>query len=345
MAEKNARYDSFDLLKFVCSILIVFLHINPFAEESLARFITKGIANIGVPVFFMLSGFFFRLKLNKSDISEHPQILKKYILRLLSLLAIWTVPYFFIYDLPWIINGNIFLNMIEYLRHILFGGSGYFLWYIVSLIFGIMYYYFLRNLKPPITFLIVFIILLIGSIGTSYTKILSDTVFERLLNSYNDIFYTLRNGLFFGLPCIYFGAIIAQNKDKINASKSLICFLFTAIIFAAECYYLFKNNSLVGVMQTSVILLSIGFVLLLLNIRISLGKYSIILRKLSFLIYVIHPLYIRILLLLLPINGTIEYYWYVLWWTQIPIILILSIITGLLLIKSSERISFLKNAM
>ena len=345
MAEKKLRYDGFDLIKFICSILIIFLHINPFPEESFARFITKGIANIGVPIFFILSGFFFSLKLNNSDVAEHPKILKKYIARLLTLLAIWTVPYFFIYDLPWIIKGNIFLNLFEYLKHVLLGGSEYFLWYIVSLIFGTVYYYFLKNLKPHITFLIVLILFLIGSIGTSYTQILQDTVFEKVLCSYNNIFFTLRNGLFFGLPCIYLGTVIAQKKDKINISKSLICFLFTAIIFAIECYCLFKNHLTVKTIQASVILLSIGCVLLMLNVKINLGKYSLILRKLSFLIYVIHPLYIRIILLLLPIKGTIEYYWYVFWWMQIPVILILSIITGLILIKSSEKIRFLKKAM
>ena len=109
MLKDKTRYDSFDLLKLICSLLIISLHLNPFPKEGIIYFLTRGIANIGVPVFFILSSFFFYTKINAAPKSEHKAILWRYIKRLLVLLAVWNLVYFFASDIWWIIDGNLFI--------------------------------------------------------------------------------------------------------------------------------------------------------------------------------------------------------------------------------------------
>ena len=346
MEKSKATYDGSDLLKLICSMLIIFLHINPFPYNSFLRFFTRSIANIGVPIFFMLSGFFFFSKIYKAPESDHKNVLKNYLIRLLCLLAFWTTPYFIIYDLPWIIKGNVFLNALEYLKHVLLGGPGYFLWYIVSLIFATIYCYALKNTKLYISIPTVSLLFVVGCIGTSYTFLLDNTFLSNCLQLYNNTFVTMRNGLFFGLPCVFTGATIAKNKGALlNLKKSIICFFISVALVVLELYALRNNLMEARNMQVSIIVLAFACVLLSINVKINLGKYSAIIRKLSFLIYVIHPLYIRIILLLLPINETIEYYWYLWYWLQIPCILAATIITGMFIIKLSKKVAFLKKAM
>jgi hypothetical protein len=69
------------------------------------------------------------------------------------------------------------------------------------------------------------------------------------------------------------------------------------------------------------------------------------LRKLSFLVYVIHPLYITIIPKVLHYLKGIDYYWYLWYWFQIPIIAVASIITGLIIIQASKNIKILKKVM
>ena len=60
-ANKSVHWDSIDVLKFVLSILIVVIHVNPFS--SIAYDLVTPVLRTAVPLFFMISSFFFFRKL------------------------------------------------------------------------------------------------------------------------------------------------------------------------------------------------------------------------------------------------------------------------------------------
>ena len=121
----------------------------------------------------------------------------------------------------------------------------------------------------------------------------------------------------------------------------------SVVCFFAESVYLFMHGTSFKVMQISIVLLSLACVMLFYNISYNNRGLLFVLRKLSFLIYVIHPLYIKLIPLALRyLRGTdIDYYWYLFPFAQIPIIIAASVITGLLLIKCAEKIKFLRKIM
>ena len=189
------------------------------------------------------------------------------------------------------------------------------------------------------------LLFLIGTICTSYSFLISEMVIDNAANSYETVFVTFRNGLFFGLPCVYIGMLLSKYKVMISRLiGSLLVFAVSLVATAVEFYLLYTNHLSVGVMQLSVLIFAVSLVVLCYNIHINLGKLSIIFLKLSFLIYVIHPLYIVLIPWVLSKSGrfNLDYYWHLWYGIQIPIIAITSAATGLILIFLAKRFRFFK---
>lgn len=346
---QKKQYDSLDLLKFVCSILIVFLHLNPFSKEGEFYYFSRALVSIGVPIFFVLSGFFFFRKskgMSIKNVYEYEEgRLKKYVKRIFELLIFWIIPYFFVIDLWWIIDGNIGENILKYLHHILFGGSGFYLWYLVAQIVGMILCCVLRKYNRKISGTIVLILFFVGMVGTSYTFLIEGTVFQKSYDYYMECFYTLRNGVFFGLPCVYIGMLIAENEEKLSDLKGSVIFWSVSIVLMIVEFVLVRMQDMgFQMMQISSIILSISSVVMFLGFNIHI-RWAKILRKLSFLIYVTHPLYIVMIPKVLNVLKGIDYYWYLWYWWQIPVIVGSSIMTGLTIIFLSKRIKFLNKIM
>lgn len=333
--------DSFDLLKFICSILIVFLHINPFPSDGIFRPYSRAIASIGVPCFFIISGFLF------FDGKENETKLRKYVLHIIKMLSFWIIPYFIIMDCSWILKGNILFNLLQYIKNILFGGSGFYLWYLVSQIFGMIFCYYVTNkYNEKNSQTIAFVFLLLGILCTSYSYLLP-SYFKKIYDLTVSLINTYRNGLFFGFPLIYIGKMLNKNKYKINSKiKSLLLTVLSFILLIIENRVLIIFGYSMSVMNISTMFLSVSIVCLFYscrNIQISKAYY---LRKLSFLNYVFHPIYIYLVpKILRNLNGVLEYYWYYLYYLQIPFIITITMFSGLIFIKLSKRCHLLLEVM
>lgn len=345
------KYLGYDILKFVLSICIIFLHINPFPRESIFYFISMAIGSLGVPCFFILSGFFFFSKIYDMPKEEHKKIYLNYLKRLLCLLGFWLIVYFIAYDIWYIIDGNVLTNIWEYIKRILFGGKSFFLWYVVSLIVGISLTYFLHKVMKEYVAILSFVLFIIGALCLSYNFLIKDTFLATAYKWYKTYFVSTRNGLFFAFPCVCLGMLVAKGRNYLDTHKNfaIIFFISSLSLFIIE-FILIKTqlNIIFSQMHFSAILLSLGLVLICYYVR-GETKFSIFARKLSFLIYVIHPVILKIINALLTTNLCVrfglDYYWYLLWPIQIPVIAGLSILLGWLLIRLSDKIKFLKKVM
>ncbi len=57
--EKVGRVAAIDIMKGICSLLVIIIHFRPFDLHSIGdRFLVGYIANIAVPFFFMCAGYF-----------------------------------------------------------------------------------------------------------------------------------------------------------------------------------------------------------------------------------------------------------------------------------------------
>ncbi|MEG1497604.1 MAG: acyltransferase family protein, partial [Clostridiales bacterium] len=103
------QYYLIDIFKFAFACLIIFLHIN-FGENTIIDII-RCFSHLGVPFFFVVSGFFMGKKLDNN------KLINKFIKRLLLLFLFWTILYFPLIILPEIFSGkSIVTVLITYLQ-------------------------------------------------------------------------------------------------------------------------------------------------------------------------------------------------------------------------------------
>lgn len=83
------RLDSVDLLKFVLSVMVVAIHINPFGAYSVY---VRPLLRTAVPLFFLVSSYFFFRRFSQlQSADKRIERLEKYVKRNLALYAFWFI--------------------------------------------------------------------------------------------------------------------------------------------------------------------------------------------------------------------------------------------------------------
>lgn len=163
MTEKE-NYCLIDIVKFICSIIIVIFHVLPDSNRStFVYYFSECIGRVCVPFFFITTGYFLK-DANKEKIF-------KYIIRIIKLYLIASIIY-----LPFLIYG--FEDLEHLFRSIFINGSHYHLWYFLALIFALLCDLILRKSNTKIQYLVIgilfsFGIFLMNTIDCYYLDILS----------------------------------------------------------------------------------------------------------------------------------------------------------------------------
>ncbi len=252
--QKTKNFNSFDLSKFVASILVVMIHIAPFGSQqtqnvySQMNFLLKnGICRIAVPLFFIFSGFFLYRKTPLDRFSLEPT--KKYFLHILKLYLLWTLIYFPLAMIGILNNPNgILFGFIMYVRNSIFSGSFSQLWYLNGLLFAVFLISFLlyKKWSPKKILITSSVFYIMGLFGDAYHGLISplfDTKYiGTLLNLYFTVFGTTRNGLFFGFFFVSMGMVFSNKDFLFSQKKSLLLFMVSIIILYLEVFLLTKFN-------------------------------------------------------------------------------------------------------
>jgi surface polysaccharide O-acyltransferase-like enzyme len=263
---------SIDVLKIILAFFVVFLHMN-FLKETypvLSYILVNGLFRIAVPVFLVITGFYFFHIDNKVK-------LKKWLFRTFLLYAIWML----IYISYWKDNEQIWLTIIFGYHH---------LWYLIGTFFSGIILYFLRtqNSKLLIALALGFFLLGYG------VQVLGNLhYFKNENDSVLNMYLLYRNFLFVCFPFLTIGFLI--NKHKIDLSEyknsSLLVILSLSCV-VAEAYFNYKNIS----SESTDILFSLIFASPLLFLycqKIYVKTTSKILASFSTAIYVVHPLIMK----------------------------------------------------
>lgn len=241
----SIHYSNLDILKFICSILIIILHLRPFLDYSDQLDLTFNniITRTCVPIFFVITGYFVAKKEK-----ENPDYIKKYIKKMIPLYLVWSLLYLPVIISYAIVNFStvesyisliplpfpvIFLLFILLLPIILlialvYTGIYYHLWYFPAVMLSLwVLSKWKKKFKVKYLLIISFILLLFGATETYYGIL--PTSIKQLVTYYYNIFFTTRNFLFFGL----FYVVMGYHMQSREQPYSRFCFekLAVSVLF------------------------------------------------------------------------------------------------------------------
>lgn len=272
---QNKTYIGIDICKLICAILIVYMHCYCF--EPGWSWIKSSLSSIGVPFFFIASGFFYAKGLTKT---ENPKrYLTKYLSRITIMYLTWTT---LTLPVAWYnvsiahADYNSLFKVIYFLRCLFLTGSMGVYWYLLALIYNsiIFYYCFVHN-KQRLLFLVS---LVLFSIGVLYD---GGYLLDSFLGNFIHIVIgSERNFLNVGLFYMCIGYYISSHEIKNHIFY--IPLLFLSII-VSELLLPYTNLHFMHAFSAVILFL------IALNIKISLkASTSLTIRKMSTAIYLGH---------------------------------------------------------
>ncbi|MFR8990741.1 MAG: acyltransferase family protein [Fusobacterium sp.] len=279
-----------DALKFICAFLVVCIHMNLQGEIE-KYFIT--LTRISVPIFFMITGFFYKNMITKGKIQN-------YILKIFKLCLISNM-FYFIFNLIIIAitKGNILKYICESLgfkaiiRFIIFSDTpieGH-LWYLNALICTLIFITFInKHFKEKYLYMIIPFLLMCDLMLGKYSLFLWQKQFNLIF---------VRNWLFVGVPYFLIGIYIEKYyKSKTIKMHYLFIFILIFVItsFLERYFLIIKNLSSFREHYLSTTLLAIVVFFLFIERK---EKYINFISKMgksySLIIYIIHPAIITLL--------------------------------------------------
>lgn len=289
------KENSLDCLRVVMAVLVIANHTSPLNGISgTADFLlTRVIARLAVPFFFMLTGYFV-LKEKAEDEKTRKQRITAWLKKNIRLYFIATVIY-----LPvkvYALKGAWSFESV--LRAILFDGTYYHLWYFPAVILGVIFHEVLRKLKPSWQFLLCLFAYGFALGGDSYYGLVSRWGLQAIYDGYFTLFDTTRNGFLFAPIFLYLGTRLPLPLKKKTA---LTGFVMSLVMMSFEAILL-RDLSL---MRNDVMYL------FLIPASLFLFQYAVLINKksdkkmrdLSMLIYLFHPLMILAVRGLSKVNG------------------------------------------
>ena len=217
--------DTIDLTKFVMSLLVVVIHVNPFGTER-----PPVISRIAVPVFFMISAYFLFIK------GGTKENLIKYIRRNITLYFVW---FMVLLPITIYIRKYYMIKFPNVLGKILvdffFGSTFITSWYLMAAIIGSVFVIVLcRYVGNMITILIGLLLYMICCALTNYAGLFSEFAFIYVIKEYYPAnFY---NSFPAAILWIAFGKVFADNKFKIRKGISITCLIISIVLLIYEKY-------------------------------------------------------------------------------------------------------------
>ena len=214
------RNTGLDFLKFICSFLIICIH-APYPKTT--GVIMTSLSRIAVPVFFMITGYFYGMvKESGGKIRQIKKIAK--------LLVGANALYFFYGWFKNIINGKEIMGFLSSLfnlksmfKFVVLNESpiSFHLWYLCAIVYVlIIVYFFEKKWKREKLYPFIPVLLLTDLVLGKYS---------RLILGIELPFILVRNFLCVGLPYFLIGDILSMNKTKIK-SLSLCLLIFAFIL-------------------------------------------------------------------------------------------------------------------
>ncbi|WP_180953522.1 acyltransferase [Bacillus sp. T33-2] len=285
-----------DFMKFFAIFAVVVIHTFP-ADRVMGFFIIDTLSRFAVPFFFVASGFLFGVKIINYEKSF--TYFKKYVVKIVKIYFLWLF-FYTVYDVIIILfmQKNVTQELAKYfdgftiLNVLYYGGgptSGYHLWFLTALIWGIIFLFlFFRFNKINILLIISLVLNLIGLFGQSYSMFFKIPI-------------STRDAMFLGLFYITLGFFFADHikSTKLWRMDSKINLLFLcafSLLQVAEGFFLDKalSGSHGEYFISTIFLTTFLFIFVLNNKQFGKDLWLTKIGAKSLSIYVIHVFIINI---------------------------------------------------
>lgn len=301
---QTKQYGFLDIGKLVASLLVVAIHTSPLESISTSAdfFITRILARVAVPFFFMVTGFFlFRTR----DTDKIKSFLKKTTVLYVMAMILYLPIGIYAGQYQGVKGWNI-------LRLVVFDGTFYHLWYLPASILGVS-------------------LLVLGSTRISFRRLGAITVFLYVIGLFGDSYYGVilevpivkgmydmlfqyvsytRNGIFFAPMFLWLGAYagIQLREGNLHRRRNpqwlmvgcLLSFLFMTIeAFVLRAYDLQRHDSMY------VLLVPTMYFMFLLLISSNKAP-NVRIRTISLVTYLVHPISILGVRMMAKLSGTAE---------------------------------------
>lgn len=298
MTERN---HSIDKLKFICSFLIVCIHAS--FPDSISFYFTP-ITRIAVPIFFIISGYYWNPKIGKNQVKK------------IGLLFVYSN---FLYFLFGIVRASMHHELIQFFKSIIstkrivdfivFNESPFapHLWYLGAILYVIIIYNCIRNRKIIRGIqLLTPILLVVGISLGNYSKLFFNREFSNTV---------ARNWIFVGIPYFTIGIIIHNHeaflKDHICKEKAVGSIAVFMILGIVEKTVLCNSQYTRDMYFTTAPLAILVFLFTIFYLNQTDTVTSKIGQKYSTLVYIVHYAIFLILSSFLnrtSLNGVYSYF-------------------------------------
>ncbi|OPX44341.1 serine/alanine racemase [Ruminiclostridium hungatei] len=290
-----SKYNSIDILRLLCAIMVVAIHTTPFTEfEGQAGYYAAYVfPRLGVPFFFAVSGYFYIRSLLQGK-----KIFVKYLKRLAAIYVLWSFIYFLVdfiqavrydYSLVQFAKGSLFDFFIT--------GSHYQLWFFPTLVFCVITVTMLKN-HMKLLCAISILLYLAGCLAGAYYGLGSSLPPVKAVYDSPHL-ELIRRNLFMGLPFFLLGYLLYIIYPKLEKLKGKV-FIFalgaSSVLYISEIVVV-RNLKLNANIITSVFLYPLLAAVLTVCLRYPLpnsGRAARFCKTSANFIYYSHPLYMFI---------------------------------------------------
>ena len=230
----GSRIESWDAFKWLAAFLVVAVHTSPL--ESIWPYgdflLTRIIARLAVPFFFMLTGY-FTVQVKKTE--------KKLLLLYLGVTCLYLPVQIYKY-----MGGETFTAG-RILKDIFFDGTFYHLWYLPACMLGLVLMTLFLKCGKENAVAISILLYVIGLLGDSYFGLVRlSPVLSKVYDGMFTCFSYTRNGIFMAPLFLLLGRLFREQEKKgkqnKNKEKELILFLCSFVLMIQEALLLHNTD-------------------------------------------------------------------------------------------------------
>lgn len=230
----GSRIESWDAFKWLAAFLVVAIHTSPL--ESIWPYgdflLTRIIARLAVPFFFMLTGY-FTVQVKKTE--------KKLLLLYLGVTCLYLPVQIYKY-----MGGETFTTG-RILKDIFFDGTFYHLWYLPACMLGLALMTLFLKCGKENAVAISLLLYVIGLLGDSYFGLVRlSPVLSKVYDGMFTCFSYTRNGIFMVPLFLLLGRLFREQEKKgkqnKNKEKELILFLCSFVLMIQEALLLHNTD-------------------------------------------------------------------------------------------------------
>lgn len=287
---RRTDYGGLDAFRIIAAALVVAIHTSPLGSFSDGAdfFLTRVLARVAVPFFFMVTGQFVLSDVIYGDRASSKRFWR-YLRKVLVLYGVSILLY-----LPLGIYAGHYkeLTVAGALKLLVFDGTFYHLWYFPACIIGGLLVYLISRWKNLYaTAAVTGTLYLLGLLGDSYFGLTEQI--PGLAQAYRSGFqlwsYT-RNGLFFAPLFLLLGAVIGTRKPRLRRGWALAGTVVSLSLMTAEAFLL---RAAQWQRHDSMYLLLVPAMVFLYQLLLSCRwKPLPLCRKAATWIYILHPMVI-----------------------------------------------------